>query len=404
MGMSSLRELALAVGGDAADFATDLDTAALDVTLTDAGAQASVALALSGHASTMGRLMTSHADRNGPAPAAFWQLPGDADVAFYGRGMDEAELAKGRDLVLRVLGDVLADEGLKEADRKPLLDALGHLVSPAGAVYGSGVDVDAVRAAIAAEKASRAEGAERGEAKHKLVEALLGWRVLEVDDGAARFSGALKELSAAVSRPGFVAALHAKSKDTPLVLRALPVPRGAALPAGTQHYLLELPASPPAVPKATDKKAPPKKPVVVRPVQIHVFVAPDGARSWLGIGGDEATVASRLAAALAPSGDKLASRPELAGLKDAKTGSGGFVTVRGVPEAIDEVSIFLRGSTSRSAEIFDEAAQMPNHGLTPIVFSSTAQAGSPATVTARLQIPRGAIEDVVTTVLRHGGF
>lgn len=411
MGLGSLRELALAVGNDAADFASDLDGASVDVTLADAGAQAQLAVKLAGNASAIGRVITAHPERSGPAPAAFWQLPADADFAGFSRGIDEAELARGRDLVLRVVADALSDLGLKEVDRKPLVDALGKIVTPSAMVYGSGVDVPEVRSAIAAQRAAGGKPeAERAASKREVAEALLGWRVLEVDEPSARIAGALKELSAAISRPSVVAAIKAHDKDAvPPSFRAAPVAKAAALPAGAQHYVLELHAGEHHAaahlgakpPKPADKK--PAAPA--KPLQVHVFVVPDGQRTWIAVGGDEAITAARLAATLGSGGEKLGSRADLASLKDARIGSGGFLTARGLPEAAQQASLLANGGTWGASDVFDEAAQMPHQGLTPIVFSTTVQAGaSPATVVARLQVPRDAIEDVVTTVLRHGGF
>jgi hypothetical protein len=154
-------------------------------------------------------------------------------------------------------------------------------------------------------------------------------------------------------------------------------------------------------PKPADKK--PAAPA--KPLQIHVFVVPDGARTWIGIGGDEAITAARLAATLGSAGEKLGARADLAALKDARIGSGGFFTARGLPETAQQVSLLGNAGAWGASEVFDEAAQMPHQGLSPIVFTTAIQAGAtPATVVARIQVPRDAIEDVVTTVLKHGGF
>ena len=412
MGLSGLRELALAAGSDMADFASDLDGASLDVTLADAGAQAEVALKLGAKASAIGRVMTAHAERSGPAPAAFWQLPADADFAAFSRGIDEAELSRGRDLVLQVVADTLNELGLKDADRKPVVDALGKLVSPSAMVYGSGVDASAVRAAVAAQRASAGKPeAERAEAKRQALEAFLGWRVIEVDEPSARIAGALKELSAAISRPSALAAFRAHEKDVvPPGLRAVAVTKSSGLPAGAQHYVLELhpgehrasaaaKAAPGARPKPLEKK--PAGPA--KPLQVHVFVVPDGQRTWIGVGGDEAVTAARLATALGSSGEKLASRADLASLKDARVGSGGFFTARGLPEAAQQFALLTNAATWGASETFEEASQMPHQGLSPVVFSATSQPGASGLV-ARLQVPRDTIEDVVTTILRRGGF
>jgi hypothetical protein len=140
-------------------------------------------------------------------------------------------------------------------------------------------------------------------------------------------------------------------------------------------------------------------------VLVHIFLVPDGPRTWLAVGGDEAVTASRLAASLAQGGDKLSARPGLESLKDGSVGAGGFVTMRSLPEVAQQLPLLMNGATWLTKESFDEAAQMPHHGLTPVPFSVTAQAGGPPSVTTtRLLLPRDAIEDVVASVLRHGGF
>jgi hypothetical protein len=411
MGLSGMRELALAVGGDLVDLAADIESASLDVTLAEAGARGAVTLKLSGNSSGLGRVLAGHADRNGPPPAAFWQLPGDADFAAFGRGIDEAELAKARDLVLRVVSDALGEEGLKEPDRKAIVDGLGKLVSPAAVAYGSGVDTVGVRKALAADRAATGlDAVERSEARRQAIEALLGWRVLELDEPSARIAGALKDLSTAVGKPSVAAALRVKDKDAGLLaLRATPVAKAAGLPAAALHYVLEVPrarsaAAVSVAPQGGHPKVAEKKTAPAKPLQVHIFAVADGPRTWLGIGGDEALAAAHLAASLAPAGDKLGSRTDLAALKDEAVGTGGFLTVRGVPETI-EPFVLATGARWDGPEMVEEAAQMPQKGITPLLFSSTPQGSPPATaVVMRLSLPRDAIEDVVAGILRHGGF
>jgi hypothetical protein len=411
-GLSSLRDLAVALGTDLADFAGDLDGASADVTLGDAGVQATLTLKLSGTTSALARIATSHPERSGPAPAAFWQLPGDADIAMFNRGVDEAQLARGRDLVLDAVGGALGESGVKEADRKAIVDGLAKLVSPAAAVYGSGIDVQAVRRALATEKGLtvQSEQTEKEAAKRQTIEAFLGWRVIELDEPSTRVASGLKELAAAIGRPSVGAAYREKLKDAvPPALRSLPVARTAGLPAGAQHYVLELHTlerkAPSPRPGARPPAAAPKPLPPLKPLLVHIFLLPDGHRTWLAVGGDETVTASRLAVALGPGGDRLAARAELASLKDATVGAGGFVTARGLPEAAEQVPLVLNGATWVAKESFDEAGQMPHQGLTPILFSSTAQAGGPPAVTVtRLTLPREAIEDAVATILRRGGF
>jgi hypothetical protein len=413
LGLSSLRDLAVALGTDLVDFAGDLDGASADVTLGDAGVQAAVTMKLSGTTSALARIATSHPERSGPAPAAFWQLPGDADIAMFNRGVDEKELAKGRDLVLEAVGSALGESGVKDADRKAIVESLAKLVSPAAMVYGSGLDLDAVRRAFATEKGLtvQSEQTEKEEAKRQTIEAFLGWRVIELDEPSTRTASGLKELAAAIGRPSVGAAYREKLRDAvPPALRSVPVPKTAGLPAGAQHFVLELHTlerKAPSPPRPGNPAPPaPKKPHgPLRPLLVHIFLLPDGHRTWLAVGGDEAVTASRLALTLGSGGDKLATHAALAPLKDASVGAGGFVTARGLPEAAQQIPLVLNGATWVAKETFDEAIQMPHQGLTPILFSSTAQSGGPMAVTVtRLTLPRDAIEDAVSAVLRHGGF
>jgi hypothetical protein len=414
IGLSSLRDLAVALGSDLADFASDLDGAAADVTLGETGVQARLTLRLSGSSSTLARIATAHPERSGPAPAAFWQLPGDADLALFQRGVEEPQLAQGRDLVLRAVDDTLGESGVKEPDRKAVVEALGKLVSPSAGVYGSGIDADGVRKALSTEKALtvQADQADKDEARRQAVEELLGWRVMEVEESSTRFAAGLKELSVAIARPSVVAAYREKLADAVApTLRLLPVPKNLGLPPGAEHYVLALhtferKAAPPTSPLAGRGPMRARKPrPPLEPLLVHFFLVPDGPRTWVAVAGDEAAAVSRLVATLGSSGDTLAGKAALAPLKDTAVGAGGFLTARSLPEVAQQVALLLNGTIGGAKETFDEAAQMPHQGLTPVVFSSTAQPGSaPAITVSSVSIPRDAIEDVVTTILRHGGF
>jgi hypothetical protein len=402
-GKAGERELLQALGAAPIDFVTDLDTATLDLALSDPGAAATLTLRLSGTTSALARLATANADRNGPPPAPFWQMPGDADLAVFDRGIDPNALARGRDLVLKVMADKLADDGVKDADRHALVDALGALVSPAPMVYSAGIDADAARKALAIEKAlpDGASAADRRAATRAIAQALLGWRVLEIDEPAAGRVDAMKAIAAALARPGVFAAYHGKPGVRALAMRAAPLPRGKALPKGTEHFVIDVPL-PEVVESAPPKAAPAGPP---RPMEIDVFVAPDGARCWIGAGGDPALVAAKLGAAAAGSGDVLGARPELASMKDAVVGAGGFLTARGLPEVGVEIGAFGggdMGAFGTAAALFEGGGQLPHQGVTPIPFSLTAPAATPGTVVATLQVPRGTVDDVVMTLLQHG--
>ncbi len=400
LGLSSARELVSSVGGDVVDFALDLDTATLDVRASEPASTAIATLRFSGRTSALARLATAHPERSSAPPEVFWQLPGDADVAFFERGIDDVELARGRDLGLRIAGDRLAEDGLKEADREAILAALGRLTTSVPTAYASGLDGDAVAKAIAAER-SRKDGSDSAaaeEASRASTEALLGWRVVELDESSVRLAGAVRDLAGAWAKPAVAAAFHAKGRPAPS-LRPLPLPKGVTLAAGTLHYMLEWPFG---GPRAT----PAAKPMVAttpgKAVAVHLFIAPEGARTWVALGGGEGLVASKLAASMAAAPDSLGTRAEMAPRKAAIVGAAGFLTVRGLSEAAELLAATF-GDQAGELEGFDVLGQMPHRGMAPVWFSWTAapDAGA-ASVTATLDIPRAAMEDVATAIMRHG--
>jgi hypothetical protein len=399
---SAARQLVASVVADAVDFSLDLDRALLDVQLSERAATATLSLRFMHMTSALARIATAHPERSGPAPAVFWQLPGDADFAAFERGIDESELARGRELVLHAADEALADEGVKDADRKSILEAAGNLASSAPAAYASGLDVDAAKKALAAEKPLAdlvADAAAFGEAERASAMALLGWRVMTWDEPATKWVAALKDLAAALRRPSVSAAFRASGRGiAPPSLNVAPMPKGVALPSSAQHYVLEFYPFQFPVRSAAGSGVSKPKPLVppTKPVDIHLVLVPDGARTWLGVGTIDA-VASKLAVAMAGAGDKLGGRNNLSPLKASSLGAAGFFTLRGWPEGAWPVSPIYRG------KLLNEVAQLPRAGAVPIAFSVTSNsAASPAQVTATLDMPRGAIEDIATEINLHG--
>ncbi len=223
-----------------------------------------------------------------------------------------------------------------------------------------------------------------------------------MDEPAAGRIDAVKAFTAAWNRPAVSAAYHAHPGARVLAIRSAPLPKGSSLPKDTQHFAIDLPLPEPIAGAAPKGKARPAGPS--KPLAIEVFIAPDGARSWIGVGGDPALVSAKLAAAIAGSGAALSSRPELASFKDAIVGAGGFFTARSLPET-GELFASLGGDPGglgTGAELFEGSGQLPHQGTTPIPFTLTAPAASPGTVAATLQVPRGTVDDVVATILKHG--
>jgi len=415
-GASGVRDAAMGLANDFVDSLLDLDTVSFDGQLSDAGAGLTTTTRFSGHTSAFTRMMIGHADGGVPTPAAFWRLPDDTDLAMFTRGMDPNDLGHVRELVLKLLDGKLTEDGVPEADRKLLVEALGKIPSSSPALYASGVDLDAVkkaRGAIAA-LGTAPDRALELEAARVLSEALLGWHFVELEEASPRLSGAIKDLSAAWSRPGFAGVYRAKSKGGPLpTIRTAPVPKATSLPKGSQHYVIEVPFEPEASePKVAGalavgpgKGAARQPKGRSKPLLVHLFLAGDAQRTWLAFGGEEAFVASKLGAAIA--GSPANPRADLGFFKDARTDGAGFITLRTGSVFAEQAAVLSRelGLGSSTLDALDDLAHVPHGGNTPIVYSFTAKAGgSPATVVSQVQVPRAAIEDSIVGILRHGGF
>jgi hypothetical protein len=387
----------MAVATDLLDFAIDLDGLSLEVDLAEPAAQARATLRFSGATSSLTRLATAHPDGGAPPPASFWQLPADADLAVFDRGIDPGDLAKGVSLAAKVLGDKLAAGGVKATDRKALLDALGEIPSSAPVVYASGLDAVTVQKAFDGAK----DPSLGREAAQALAEALLGWRLFEVDEPASRLAGAFRDVASAWARPGIAAAYAARPRSGGAPsFRPQGLPRGpggAALPKGSQHYVLALPLADDRSGDSAKKGA--------RPLTLHVLLVPDATRTWVGVGGDAALVTSKMTGAIGAAG---VVRADLAPLDHEKVGAAGFLDVRSLPEAVVEMAVLGGGQLSvlgvgpvpGALSALDMITALPHRGLTPIPFSLTAQPGN--VVVAGLRVPRAAIEDAIVALLSPG--
>jgi hypothetical protein len=67
-------------------------------------------------------------------------------------------------------------------------------------------------------------------------------------------------------------------------------------------------------------------------------------------------------------------------------------------------TLFSGVSSSEVVSAYESSLQLPHQALTPIPFSVTPQAGSPGALVSTFTLPKGAIEDIVTTIVKHGGF
>jgi len=402
--LSSLRDLVSALVADVVESFVDLDSEVFDVDISETAIRASGSARFATAKSTIAKMATASADRIGPPPTAFWQMPAGAAFVGFGRGLDDKMIAHARELVLDVAAEELTRDGVKPADRKALLDAAAKVAVLPASVYAAGFEIDALARAIAGLPADP-DGLEAR--RWAIAPYLFGWHVSEVDVPGAEYVADFKELATALSRPSIAAALRPKLGGVFPTLRAVGLPKSAMpWPKDAAQYVIELPmpngaAGSAATAGGANAKVRPPAP---KPLAIHLLLVPDGARTWVGLSADEAVLVARVNAAMAGSGDTLGSRTDLAPLKAGPLGAGGFVTLAGITAEFSAVAALVGTPWKAVSEPIDELGHLPHHGSTPIFFTSTASATPTLSAAVSFEIPRGVFDDVVAMVARHGGF
>ena len=394
---------------DLVDLAIDLDTAKLGVTLGDDSATASLAMGFGSTTSTLAHMLISHPERTDVPPAAFWQLPGDADSALFNRGIDPDDIDGPRDAVVEKLTSMMSLSGANAADSKAIGDAIRKFVTGNPLVFASGIDLNGVRRALTDQRRNDRGGyysavtPERLDVRRAAAEALIGWRVVGVDADAKGFTAAAHELVTAWGRPGVTKALRASQKEGPLPsIRIAPLPKSASLPAGSLHLVIDTyPFKVSARSSDEDgKKAKPAPPP--KPLALHVLIVPEGGRTWITFAANEQLTVDKATSVLASASDdkKLAKRAGLDALRSAKAGGGGFATQDGMG-ATHYAQSALASRFYGAADFYDALASEPHQGATPLVYTLTSQAGAGGggSANAMLFVPKAAIEDFVASFI-----
>jgi hypothetical protein len=414
-------DLIEAATAEVADLGTDLDGLTVDAKLDDAQARVDGKASFKTTASLTARMGLAHPDRADVPPPGFWHLPVDTDLALFNRGLDTKDIERPRDLLLKALSHALEKEGLAEADRTLVTDALTHLfTSPAATVLAKGVDVAATQLALDSLDAAKDDAA-RDTARRTAVGDALGWWLVGLDEPPVRVQGALKELAAVWNRPSVAKWMKASAKGgRPPTVKIAAAPVALKLPKETTH--LEITVYPDSEHQGGDsghpadapktqggKGARPAPPSALdQPFKLHAFAVPDAGHVWLVIGADEALLASKTRAALStsPASDTLSARPGLEALKEAHASSGGFMTVRsvltGLPDAVP-------GAHPRRAKsIYAALGGLPDQGRTPIPITVTPALGgadAPAgSVSVAVLLSKPAIEGIVRAIVLGGFF
>jgi hypothetical protein len=408
-GAAGLDEAWNASVGDLVDFVGDTDKITVDAMLADPQGTLTINAGFRSTTSFVARLATAHPERAEAPPATFWRLPLEADAAYFHRGIDAKDFEHPRDHLVAAITGSTEKEGLVEADRKAFGAAAQHtfdlLALPS--VYAKGLDLAEAQKALAAVKTAKA-GDE--EPERLALEQMAGWWVTGVEQEPAKVVAIAKEWSTLWARPGIAKWVKEQSKDgPPPTIKVAPLPKGLTLPKEAKDSVhLEIALFRPHHQEPAAKGKPAPKPPAGKPIKLHLLVLPDGARSWLVLASDEATLVAKAKAVLTPAADgaaTLARRGGLESMRDARVNAAGFVSPRGLVAGTAFGWLLGQKYGALHRDVFEGVGASPQQGATPIPFSFTSQAGAGATpggsFTASAALPRGAIEDLVR-IVSHG--
>ncbi|MGD0530171.1 MAG: hypothetical protein ABSE49_33865, partial [Polyangiaceae bacterium] len=276
-------------------------------------------------ASPLTRALVGAGTPAAPPPAAFERLPRDAACAFYGRGEIWEDLQPLRGKLVDSLREWLADDGYTPAAIDTQLLPFQRILTGGPWVAAAGVRLDTARAALDA----YADGGKTTEtARTRARAAMQGWWVAGVEEASQGWIDDLRALvkNDAVKPSGKPRRKHDPTKETTHLVVA-PVPAALQLPAGTLHVEAHVAQNPEWTRAQKKNKSPVTDPVIAH--TSHIFVVPDGARTWFAVAEDPALAAGAVRASLSGAAETgtLKSRRDLDPLRAMPASTAGFVSV-----------------------------------------------------------------------------
>lgn len=398
----AVAEMMEAGASDLSDFVIDVDKLTLDATFGDKALSADFATSFETRHALITQMGLSHADKNGPPPAAVWHLPSDTDFVVWGSGVDSKLVEHPKDLVMRAITQTAKDEKMSDADNKALSDALSHTLTLTASpmLYAKGYDENGIKAALEKER-------EVSALPRETISQAIGWHLWRIEQPIAKVGPATKEWVTAWSRPSFQKwAKEHISKDHLATLKVTPVAAALKLPKDSVHIEVSLPVDdsesampppPPRDPKGGKPKpeAKPAKKAPQKPVVVHIFVVPDAGASTLAIGLDEKLLAAKTLTSLStsPDNETLKGRQGYEALRDARSSAGGFITMHAVV-----------GAAKMGDDPTRKLAGLSNSARTPIVFtfasSGPGGGAKEGAMTTSIRIPKDFVLDVMKMGMR----
>ncbi|HRI62847.1 MAG TPA: hypothetical protein PK156_01380 [Polyangium sp.] len=257
-----------------------------------------------------------------PSTVSFLRLPKDAVFAMHGHAGNAQALVPLRDEFMRSLRSDLESDGYDAALLETFNQRVTELVFTGGSyALAYGIDRLAAEKALAAYAQDKKKPALRSTAYRSL----RGWSMFAVDEPTEKWTKGIEDLvrvgneldrkrNGAAATTGTTPAKSRKQEDrvsTTMTVAAVP----SALPKGSLHIEIRS--------KPLKKDSPPA-------YMEHLFVVPDGTRTWIGFGEDEAPMLGRLRAAREGLSDQtIAGMPELANAAAQGAVAAGYFTLAG---------------------------------------------------------------------------
>jgi hypothetical protein len=367
----------------ATEVLNDFDSVAFDLALERSSADVTFTARFKETKSAIARILVKQGKDARPIPETFWRLPADAGGATYLRGLERSDFDGLRAFLKKEVFDEAELDGVPPAAVARARAALDTLFLTGGPVaFAHGFDAEAAKKAVslAPPKSLKDKQAED--------RALSGWFVFGLEEASTRWVDGLREMIAVDKVQYKPKRPQTKSESkTDLFERA--IKKEDKLPPGSFHMAVE------TTPKPRAKGADASKPLPLASTY-HVYVAPEGARTWLAIGPSEALALGKLHAVLDASapGSTLARRSGLGALHDVRTNAAGFVTV----DELGRASLTTDGTEKNHAEArarIEALAALAGHGSAPITFVVEGENPTENAVSLRMSVPRAALTDII---------
>lgn len=375
----------------------DFDKLTIDVGL-GAGAclTGSGTLDLRGTSSWLGGTLVEQAGKAGPPPDIFWRAPKDSESVLFSRGGDPARLTAIRKTLQALAEGALAKAQVgTPADRKAIADLLDVPLAK---------NVASVQASGHGTPPPPGQKAKPQQVFDGLLDAMIGWSLVGVEDEATAHVKWLKDFVAAYNRAAVQARLKKELGDE---AKFLPTVKAVTAPTklGKGSFAIELAIKDIPLPDSMADGNNKGKKATVRAVA-HVLLMPDGKRTWFAIGVNRDELVKRLLSVKADAADAatIATRPGLEPLRTAKLTSGGFLTVASFTRSFGSSlgylgNIVQGGMPSDAQKLATVLGALPHKGETPILLTSTVTGTSPVRAQLTFSLPKDAVEDVTAALV-----